>query len=133
MQNIERNVMHAIKMNRLELLEIVRANKEKHITEFNESVVDYKQLVLEFCQGNLKLAKTADLDKFKKIKSLPAAPVSYEDSYKRAIRMLELSVEDIIEVEEDVFNQLVLDEWQWKRNFAASNMLYKTASVGAAW
>ena len=42
--------------------------------------------------------------------------------------MLELSVEDIIEVEEDVFNQLVLDEWQWKRSFTASAMSYKTGA-----
>jgi hypothetical protein len=40
--------------------------------------------------------------------------------------MLELSVEKEIEVEEDVFNQLVLDEWHWKNQFIASASLYKT-------
>jgi hypothetical protein len=128
MQNLGRNVMNAIKMNRTELLAIVRANKEIHISEFNESVEDYKKLVLQIASANLKLAKTANLEEFKKLKAAPSAPQSYEDSYKRAIRMLELSVEDIIEVEEDVFNQLVLDEWLWKRNFTVSNALYKTAS-----
>jgi hypothetical protein len=39
---------------------------------------------------------------------------------------LELSVEDTIEVEEDVFNQLVLDEWAWKNAFVASGALYKS-------
>lgn len=120
--------MNAIKMNRLELLEIVRANKEKHIAEFIEAVADYKVLVLKIAQGNVKVAKSADLEKFKNLKPTPAAPVSYEDSYKRAIRMLELSVEDIIEVEEDVFNQLVLDEWSWKRSFTAASMSYKVGS-----
>lgn len=118
--------MNAIKMKRLELLDIVLKNKAKHIEEFNESVIDYKVLVLKIVKGNLKLAKTGDLASFKKIQALPAAPNSYEDSYKRAIRMLELSVEDVIEVEEDVFNQLVLDEWGWKHNFTVSNTLYKT-------
>lgn len=120
--------MNAIKMNRVDLLEIVRANKEKHVAEFLEAVEDYKKLVLTLSQANMKLAKTGDLEQFKKIKPLPSAPVSYEDSYKRAIRMHELSVEDIIEVEEDVFNQLVLDEWVWKRNFTTSNSLYKAGS-----
>jgi predicted nucleic acid-binding OB-fold protein len=128
MQNPKRNVMNAIKMNRLELLEIVKANKEKHVTEFVESVEDYKNLVLKIAQANVKLAKTADLEQFKSIKAMPSTPVSYEDSYRRAIRMLELSVDEIIEVEEDVFNQLVLDEWSWKRSFTASTMSYK---VGA--
>lgn len=122
--------MNSIKMKRLELLDIVRANKAKHIAEFLESVADYKVLVLQISAANSKLAKTADLEQFKKIKALPAAPKSYEDSYKRAERMLELSVEDIIEVEEDIFNQLVLDEWQWKQSFSVSNAMYKT---GASW
>ncbi len=119
--------MNAIKMNRLELLEIVRANKEKHIAEFIESVADYKVLVLKIASANVKIAKTADLEEFKALKGIPAAPTSYEDSYRRAIRMLELSVEEIIEVEEDVFNQLVLDEWSWKRGFTAATMAYKAA------
>lgn len=120
--------MNSIKMNRIELLDIVRANKITHIAEFIEAVADYKTLVLQITAGNAKLAKTADLEQFKKIKSIPAAPVSYEDSYKRAIRMLELSVEDVIEVEEDVFNQLVLDEWSWKRAFMMSNSVYKSGA-----
>ena len=121
--------MNAIKMNRAELLEIVRANKITHVAQFVESVEDYKKLVLQITQANLKLAKTANLEEFKKIKAMPSTPTSYEDSYKRAIRMLELSVEDIIEVEEDVFNQLVLDEWSWKRGFTATTQSYK---VGAS-
>jgi hypothetical protein len=117
--------MNAIKMKRLELLDIVIANKEKHIAAFIEAVADYKVLVLKLATANLKLAKTADLKEFRNMKLVPAAPVSYEDNYKRAIRMLELSVEDIIAVEEDVFNQLVLDEWHWKNSFTASNAMYK--------
>lgn len=120
--------MNAIKMNRLELLEIVRANKITHVTEFNEAVEDYKKLVLKITQANAKYAKKADLEEFKKIKAIPSAPASYENDYKRAIRMLELSVEDVIEVEEDIFNQLVLDEWSWKRSWTMSNTSYK---VGA--
>ena len=120
--------MNAIKMKRLELLSIVLSNKEKHIAEFKEAIKDYKLLVIQTAELNLALAKTNDLEDFKKIKSLPHAPISYEDSYRRAIRMLELSIEDVIEVEEDVFNQLVLDEWSWKHSFAASNATYKSGS-----
>lgn len=118
--------MNAIKMNRTELLEIVRTNRDKHITDAVEAVADYKALVIKIATDNLELANTGDLTKLKDIKSLPGQPCSYEQSYTRAIRMLELSVEDIIEIEEDVFNQLVLDEWTWKNSFSASNTLYKS-------
>jgi hypothetical protein len=123
MQNIERNVMKAIKMNLVELLDIVRANKEKHIIEYDESILDYKKLVAKVASENTKIAREDSINKI--FKPWPTTPVSYEDSYKRAIRMLELSVDKIIEVEEDIFNQLVLDEWSWKRSFTANTTSYK--------
>ena len=120
-------------MNREEWLGIVRTNKDKHVAEFVEAVADYKQAVLKIAQDNLKVAKSGDLAKFKKMEDFPNEPQSYENSYKRAIRMLELSVEDTIEVEEDVFNQLVLDEWNWKSMFSASNTMIKSyATFGSA-
>ncbi len=118
--------MNAVKINRLELLKIVRDNKEKHITEFNESVEDYKKAAIKIAESNLALAQSGELDKIAKIQTQPQKPVSYESAYTRAIRMLELSVDEVIEVEEDVFNQLVLDEWAWKHNFTATGALYKS-------
>lgn len=118
--------MHSVKVNRIELLGIVRQNCEKHITEYNESVEDYKKAAINVAQKNLELAQSGDLDQIAKIKGMPQKPVSYEKEYNRAIRMLELSVEEVIDVEQDVFNQLVLDEWAWKNAFVASSALYKT-------
>lgn len=118
--------MRSVKINKNELLTIVRENKEKHIKDFNESVEDFKKAALKIAEENLVLAQTGDVDKIAKIKRLPEKPTSYEDSYSRAIRMLELSVEDVIELEETIFNQLVLDEWHWKTSFVASSALYKT-------
>lgn len=126
MINERRNVMRDVKLNKTELLDIVRANKEKHIKEFNEAVEDYKKAAIKLAEENLTLAQSADLDKIARIRAMPSKPTSYEDSYTRAIRMLELSVEDVIEIEEQIFNQLVLDEWTWKHNFAVSSALYKT-------
>ena len=118
--------MHAVKVNRKELLKIVTENKEKHITDFNESVEDYKAAALKIAEANLELVKTGDLEKIARTKPMPGKPVSYESNYTRAIRMLELSVEKEIDVEEDIFNQLVLDEWAWKNAFVASASLYKS-------
>ena len=121
-----RNAMRSVKINKVELLSIVVDNKAKHIKEFNESVEDYKKAAIKVAEEHVELAKTGDLNKIAKIKAMPAAPTSYEKEYDRAIRMLELSVDDVIELEEDVFNQLVLDEWHWKNQFVASASLYKT-------
>ena len=118
--------MHAVKVDRKKLLKIVTENKEKHIKDFLESVEDYKAATLKLAEANLELVKTGDLDQIAKTKPMPSKPVSYENNYTRAIRMLELSVDKEIDVEEDVFNQLVLDEWAWKNAFVASASLYKS-------
>lgn len=118
--------MHSVKIDKTELLKIVRENKTKHVAEYEEAVADYKAGVVKLAKENLKLANSGDLSKITKIKAAPQGPVSYEDNYTRAIRMLELSVDSVIELEEDVFNQLVLDEWAWKRAFTAMSASYKT-------
>lgn len=118
--------MHNVKIDRKELLSIVLSNKEKHITEYNEAVEDFKTAALKLAETNLALAQTGNVDNIAKIKPIPPKPVSYEKEYNRAIRMLELSVESVIDVEEDVFNQLVLDEWVWKNSFVTSNATYKS-------
>lgn len=118
--------MNSIKMDRKELLKIVKENATKHSSDYNESVEDYKVAVLKLAKANLKLANTAELEQISRIKVVPARPINYSDNYNRAIRMLELSVEDTIEVEEHIFNQLVLDEWGWKQQFVAQSAMYKS-------
>lgn len=118
--------MNSVKVDRKKLLKIVTDNKEKHITDFKESVEDYKAAAIKLAEANLELAKSGNLEKIATMRAVPQKPVSYEQNYTRAIRMLELSVEKEIDVEEDVFNQLVLDEWAWKNAFVASASLYKS-------
>jgi len=118
--------MNSVKMNRKELLKIVKENQKKHVAQYEESVVDYKVAVVKLAKANLKLANTGDLAEIRKMKNRIDAPQSYEDNYTRAIRMLELSVEDVIEIEEHIFNQLVLDEWGWKQQFTAMSAMYKS-------
>jgi hypothetical protein len=126
MLDIKRNVMNSVKMNRKELLKIVKDNQKKHVAQYEESVADYKIAVVKLAKANLKLANTGDLAEIRKMKNRIDAPQSYEDNYTRAIRMLELSVEDVIEIEEHIFNQLVLDEWGWKQQFTAMSAMYKS-------
>jgi len=121
-----RNAMRTVKINKAELLDIVVANKRKHVTEFAEAVKDYKKAAIKVAKEHVELAKSGDLEQIARIRAMPNKPASYEKEYDRAVRMLELSVEDVIELEADVFNQLVLDEWAWKNMFITSNSLYKT-------
>ena len=120
--------MYEVKLNKDELLEIVKKNLDKHVADYEEAVEDYKKAVLTVSHRNYKLAKSGDPDKFKEIRMPPSAPKSHEDQYVRAIRMLELSVDKEVTLTDDQFSQLVLDEWSWKKDFVVSSALYKTMS-----
>lgn len=124
--------MESVQINRTQLLGIVQENMTKHVAEYLEAVEDHKTLCTKIANENIKLAKSnlkkveaGELDKIESYKALPQKPSSYESDYKRAIRMLELSVDTVIDVSEEDFNQLVLDEWTWKRAFIMSNTTYK--------
>ena len=118
--------MHSVNINIEELLGIVQENKQKHIDAFKESVADYKKATLQIAKDNLALVKTGKLEEIARVKAMPPKPSSYENEYNRAIRMLELSVDEVIELQQDVFNQLVLDEWQWKHTFVSNSTIYKS-------
>ena len=125
MRHQGRNVMRSVKLNKTELLGIVRENKSKHILAYKEAVDDYINAARTIVNYNVDKINEGTVESISKCKPVPTAPISYEDEYSRAIRMLELSVETEIELEADVFNQLVLDEWAWKNSFAIMAQNYK--------
>lgn len=134
MNNRERNVMNSVNVDRLNLLEILRQNLKSHVTEYEELIDLYKKTALEIANTNLKIAKenvkiVEDSKsvpfELKPLKSMPVIPTCYDKEYNRAIRMLELSTDTVINLEQDVFNQLVLDEWGWKQSFNTTSAFYK--------
>lgn len=125
MRDLGRNVMRSVKLNKTELLGIVRENKSKHLRDYDEAVKDYKEAARNIVNYNVDKINEGTLESIAKCKTVPAPPKSYEDEYSRAIRMLELSVETEIDLDADVFNQLVLDEWNWKNQFALMAQNYK--------
>lgn len=114
--------MESVKLNKNELLKIVREKKEQHVKEYDEAVKDFRIAVIKICNENMELAEAGKLD----LKAMPPKPTSYETNYNRAIRMLELSVDDVVELNQYEFAKLVLDEWEWKQVFSTMNSTYKT-------
>ena len=118
--------MRTVKVDKERLMKTLIENRDTHVAAYNESVNDYKAVVIKMARANLKLANTGELESIAKMKTIPNAPQSHEDSYTKAIKMLEFSVESVIELDEMIFNQLVLDEWSWKHTFAVTSAMYKT-------
>lgn len=127
------NAMKSVKIEAKKLLEVLKENRAKHESDYKKSVEGYEKDLLEVSESNVKIAKkVASLIKEGELtkahqnwfEALPSKPNSYLDHYDRAIRMVELSADEIIELESEIFNQLVMDEWGWKKQFVTSNAKY---------
>jgi len=55
-------------------------------------------------------------------------PMNQTPEYDQAIRMLEMSVEDEVELTAGEFSQFVMDRWHWKQQFSATNSAYIAAA-----
>lgn len=113
--------MNAIKVQKAELLEKLKGNRAAHSAQFDQASAGYRAKVIEALESRLKDARAGKLPQL--IFNLPM-PVDQTKAYDRVIGMLELSVEDIIELEEHDYQQYVLDEWSWSHATTASNTFY---------
>ena len=130
--------MKSVTVDKAELLEVLKKNRERHEQNYREAVRDYRTLAkFELAEMVEKIKKQTDSSIAKIEEAINAqeparrtnyrivdryvlttkAPVSHLKSYGLAIRMAEMSVSNNIELTEQRFNELVLDEWDWKADF----------------
>lgn len=113
--------MKIVRVKKAELLAILQKNRAEHREIFLEAQEGYKKTVIAELEKALEEARSG-----KKItRGISfATPVDQTKDYDRAIRMIEMSTEDIIELTENDFAQYVMDDWSWKNTFAFSNAHY---------
>lgn len=58
-----------------------------------------------------------------------AYPANHTTDYERAIRMMSASVYDEVKLSVNEFDRYVMNNWEWKNQFVASNSLYITTGV----
>lgn len=120
--------MDTYKFKKAELLEIIRTNRDNHKAIFEEALDGYKKLVIEKLEDSLKRARNGQ--KVNLYFNL-LEPINQTKDYNRIIKMLEMTVDDIIELDEASFSQYVMDDWSWKQNFLTSNAMYSATATRA--
>lgn len=147
----EINSLGSVSVGRGQLLDIVKANKEKHDiiynaaqSGYNVAVGVYLGRVLSETERISNLAKEyAKLEtfgaKFDKTGlylvdcRLPDAPISYAHEYDKTIKKLELTTAEKIMLADSEFESYVLNNWKWKDAFLNSNTVYLSGcGVGRA-
>lgn len=120
--------MNDVKVKKDEALAALRKNRASHKQIFDEAVKGYKQKALEVLAEHVKRIQTGSLVRV--TVQIPF-PEDHTKDYDRAIKMLEMSVEDHVLMDETSFQQYVMDDWHWKRQFLHANKAYSTTATVA--
>lgn len=115
--------MEKVKVNRETLLETLKGNRDKHKQEYDEALAGWKTQAIDKLEENLEKFRNEDFSEVNPLAYLPKPQMHLRD-YDLAIRMLEMSVDENIEIEQDDFNRYVMDEWAWKAGFATTYSNY---------
>jgi hypothetical protein len=123
--------MREVKVNRESLLQKVRENREKHLAEYKAACAGYRDQALAKIEdvmaglkqriGNLKEGQTVELMSVSF--GLPV-PQDHTKEYDRAISMLEMCVEPELLIDEDSFDNFVMDNWPWQEQFKTMSARY---------
>lgn len=146
---LTQQMTRTVKVNRLRLLEVLKANREKHLAVFNEAMAGYKELALKkveeaFAGLEDRLAKkkveiTARIESFTPetadefsdwLTILEAVtvslkkPVSYAGAYDAAVDMFDFEVRDEVELSGAELQCFIRDVWDWSYEFTTTNIAY---------
>lgn len=103
-----------------DLLTHLKANREKHIIEYHEAMIGWRQAVIDAFADGLKKAKKHEDFTFIN----PPRPISYEESYDTVIEQLEWTLDTSVDLDQAEFKQYVQDDWGWKSSFNITSSLY---------
>ena len=108
-----------------EILAKLRTNRETHATIVAEARKGYVERARESLRERLDQLESG------KIVSLAFSlepPQDHSDVYDTAIQMLELATGDVIEMDSTQVRTLVMDQWDWSRQFLTSNAPYSATA-----
>ena len=113
-----------VNVKRLELLEMLKKNKELHQAEYDEALADFKKAMVAELQKQLKLAKAEKLSELH-ISLYP--PKNHADDFQEVIDMMEVSVDEVINLDSESFKAFFKNEWSWSSQFKLLASSYKAA------
>jgi hypothetical protein len=125
-----------VTVNKEVLLVTLKTNREAHIKDYEEAMQGYLLKRLFDLEEATRAATTATTSTVHELPSTLSwnVPESHVKDYDRAIRMVEMSVETQIILSGTSFDNLVMDEWDWKRRADLLNSSYKSFAdaIGAS-
>jgi hypothetical protein len=108
------------------LLKSVTSNREQHVSDYDEAVINYKKILVEQLEEMLTNAKSGShVNPHVGLRQ----PENHIKEYDQAITMLKMTSDKTIEIDGDTFARLVMDDWDWQTSFANNTKVYGSAAL----
>jgi roadblock/LC7 domain-containing protein len=118
-----------VTVDRLDMIQAVKAGQAKHISEYTEAKADYEAVLLsEFTRVRDQIAA----GNFKDTSVHVPAPQDHSADYAEVIEMMEMSVDKNLTLDREAFKAYFKNEWSWSRNFAETAGFYKATLAAAS-
>ena len=112
-------------VDRKALLETLRGNEERHIIIVKEAREEFLVDAKSQLEDSLERLAKGQIDRLS-VHLDP--PQDHSAAYRTAIKSLEMHKKDTIELTADQVACLVLDQWDWMKNFLFSNKMSPSAA-----
>ena len=117
-----RNPNQTFEFNVEEILGKVKTNREQHVKNYNEAISKYNQKLREKLSEMVSaLDNGADIELHEL--HIPK-PVTYAGHYDKYITILEMTTDTAISLDENTFERIVMDQWEWQHDFLSNTMGY---------
>jgi hypothetical protein len=118
-----------MKFKKGEILEHVKRNKGQHAKIFAEAIEGYRKKAVDILNKNIAAIKEGRI--IRSSISIPP-PENHIKDYEVVASMLEMTTEDVVELNGIEFRRYVKDDWEWKGSFINSNSAYSSTAASAA-
>lgn len=113
------------KVKKQELIEKIKAALEEHREQYKKALEGWMRQMQGACEMVIGRVQSGKIKAFpSEFHNLMQIPSLHTSDYEAALKMLEMSVDDVIELEPEDFDQLVLGNWNWKEQWATTNSRY---------
>ncbi len=108
-----------VTVRRLDLIERLKQNKEKHKHNFDRAIALWQQHLAEL----LVSIDTQKIVSFPRQLSVmeEQCPKSYLSDYEDIIEMFEMGVHDTVLLDAEAFRKFCKDEWDWKNDISGNH------------
>jgi len=114
--------MRTVKINKLDFITRVAANRDNHRSVFETAVGGYRARMIDLLERRLRDVRHGRaVDQYFRLPE----PEDHTEDYDRVLMMARMSVDDVVELTSEDFAMFVMDQWDWKQSFTDTTAMYR--------